>query len=99
VPPAWDNPNLGSDLPRSPERGRCASPSTPRRSSSSRRSCARKRAGLTQRALADRIEKPQSFVPKYERGERWLDVVEFVMVAKAIGNDPAALVKQLAERM
>lgn len=37
---------------------------------------ARKAAGLTQQGLADRLGKPQSFVAKFEAGERRLDVVE-----------------------
>jgi len=44
---------------------------------------ARKAAGLTQQALALRLKKPQSFVAKYEGGERRLDVVEFITVARA----------------
>ena len=39
---------------------------------------ARKRAGLTQEALASHLKKPQSFVAKYEGGERRLDVIEFL---------------------
>ena len=35
-------------------------------------------AGLTQHALALRLKKPQSFIAKYEGGQRRLDVVEFV---------------------
>ena len=46
---------------------------------------ARKAAGLTQRELADRLHKPQSFVAKYEGGERRIDVVEFLTVCQAIG--------------
>ncbi len=52
---------------------------------------ARKAAGLTQHALALRLKKPQSFVAKYEGGERRLDVVEFVAVARALGADPLKL--------
>src|ERR1700682_3446351 len=52
---------------------------------------ARKAAGLTQPALALRLKKPQSFVAKYEGGERWLDVVEFVAIARALGADPLIL--------
>lgn len=52
---------------------------------------ARKAAGLTQHALAHRLKKPQSFVAKYEGGERRLDVVEFVAIARAIGADPLKL--------
>ena len=43
----------------------------------------RKAAGLTQHALARRLKKPQSFVAKYEGGERRLDVVEFIAIARA----------------
>jgi ribosome-binding protein aMBF1 (putative translation factor) len=42
---------------------------------------ARRKAGLTQHQLAMRLEKPQSFVAKYEGGERRVDVVEFVTSA------------------
>jgi transcriptional regulator with XRE-family HTH domain len=56
---------------------------------------ARKRAGLTQDALALRLKRPQSFVAKYEGGERRLDVIEFVTVAKAIGADPVQLLQRL----
>jgi len=55
----------------------------------------RKAKGLTQTQVAERLEKPQSFVSKYERGERRLDVVEFLEVARAIGIDPFRLLKEL----
>ena len=53
----------------------------------------RKSAGLTQQALARRLARPQSFVAKYEGGERRLDVVEFVAVVRAIGGDPVRLLR------
>ena len=56
---------------------------------------ARKKAGLTQDALASRLKQPQSFVAKYEGGERRLDVIEFLTIAKAIGADPLRLIKRL----
>jgi DNA-binding transcriptional regulator YiaG len=56
---------------------------------------ARKSARLTQHELAKRLHKPQSFVAKYEGGERRIDVVEFVTVCQAIGADPAKLLKAL----
>ena len=56
---------------------------------------ARKAAGLTQRELADRLHKPQSFVAKYEGGERRLDVVEFIAIARALGADPVKLMATL----
>lgn len=52
---------------------------------------ARERQGLTQAELASRLGKPQSFVSKYESGERRLDVVEFVSVCDALGMEAAAL--------
>jgi transcriptional regulator with XRE-family HTH domain len=56
---------------------------------------ARKAAGLTQHALALRLKKPQSFVAKYEGGERRLDVVEFIAIARALGADPVKLMTTL----
>lgn len=56
---------------------------------------ARKEAGLTQAGLADRLDRPQSFVSKYERGERRLDIVEFLEVADALGIDAAKLIQEL----
>lgn len=56
---------------------------------------ARKAAGLTQQALALRLKKPQSFVAKYEGGERRLDVVEFISIARALGADPLKLMTNL----
>jgi transcriptional regulator with XRE-family HTH domain len=56
---------------------------------------ARKSAGLTQHALALRLKKPQSFVAKYEGGERRLDVVEFIVIARALGVDPLKLMATL----
>jgi transcriptional regulator with XRE-family HTH domain len=54
---------------------------------------ARKEAGLTQHALARRLKRPQSFVAKYEGGERRLDVIEFVAIVRAIGGDPVKLLR------
>lgn len=56
---------------------------------------ARTAADITQQELARRLGKPQSFVSKYERRERRLDVVEFVKIAKAIGIDPCRIVREI----
>lgn len=45
---------------------------------------ARKKTELTQEQLAKRLGRPQSFVAKYEGGERRLDVVELLEIAQAI---------------
>jgi transcriptional regulator with XRE-family HTH domain len=46
---------------------------------------ARKAKGLTQAELADALGKPQSFVAKYENGERRIDVIEFVDITAVLG--------------
>jgi transcriptional regulator with XRE-family HTH domain len=58
---------------------------------------ARKERGLTQVELAQRLNRPQSFVSKYERGERRLDLVEFLQVARALNIDAADFVKDLEQ--
>ena len=46
---------------------------------------ARQAAGLTQIELAARLHRPQSYVSKYESGERRLDVIELMEVADGTG--------------
>lgn len=46
---------------------------------------ARKRAGLTQQQLADKLKKPQSFVAKYEGLERRLDIAEYIAIGTLVG--------------
>ena len=60
---------------------------------------ARKKANLSQVELALRLKRPQSFVSKYERGERRLDVIEFRQVAVALGIDPIRLLRKLYEEI
>jgi transcriptional regulator with XRE-family HTH domain len=52
---------------------------------------ARQAAGLTQRDLATALSKPQSFVSKVERGERRLDVLEFLTLCRLLDLDPCSL--------
>ncbi|MEU9685365.1 helix-turn-helix domain-containing protein [Amycolatopsis japonica] len=52
-------------------------------------------AGLTQVQVAERLQEPQSFVSKYEAGERRLDVVELHHVAVALGSSVQIIVQQL----
>lgn len=60
---------------------------------------ARDRAGLTQQTLAARLGKPQSFIAKYEGGERRLDVIEFIDIARAIGADPVRMLRSLVRKI
>jgi transcriptional regulator with XRE-family HTH domain len=59
---------------------------------------AREKAGLTQQQLADRLGRPQSFVAKYEGGERRIDVIEFLSIARALEFDPARAVREMAAK-
>ncbi len=56
----------------------------------------RKEAGLTQEVVAERLNKPQSYVSKYENGERRIDVIEFMDIAKSIGFCPSDFLKTFA---
>jgi len=53
---------------------------------------ARKDAGLTQQRLATKLKKHQSFISKYEQGERRLDVIELTKIAEILGIDYKALI-------
>lgn len=44
-------------------------------------------AGITQRELALKLGKPQSFVSAYESGQRRVDILEFLTIVGAIGGD------------
>ncbi len=48
---------------------------------------ARERSGLTQAQVAEKLKKPQSYVSKYERGERRLDFSEFLEIAEILRID------------
>ncbi len=56
---------------------------------------ARQAAGLTQVELADKLHRPQSYISKYESGERRLDVIEFLEVADGIGVHAGNIVAAL----
>ncbi|RJE89476.1 helix-turn-helix domain-containing protein [Paracoccus onubensis] len=49
---------------------------------------ARPDAGQTRTELAERLKRPQSFIAKYENGERRIDVVELIEIVAAAGTDP-----------
>lgn len=58
---------------------------------------ARRAAKLTQQDIADHLGRPQSFVAKYENGERRLDVIEFLEVARLIGADPHKIIDAVGD--
>ena len=59
----------------------------------------RKSKGLTQQELANRLDRPQSYIAKVETGERRLDVVEFLEWASALGVPTHNMVDDLERKM
>lgn len=47
---------------------------------------------MTQVQIAEKLGRPQSFISKYERGERRLDFSEFVELADVLGIDIIAFI-------
>jgi transcriptional regulator with XRE-family HTH domain len=48
-------------------------------------------SGMRQQALAKKLRRPQSFVAKYEGGERRIDLVEFIAIVQALDADPVKI--------
>ena len=57
----------------------------------------RKEAGLTQAQVAARLGRPQSFVSKYESGERRLDLIELRAVAEALNSTLGRVVRRFEQ--
>lgn len=57
----------------------------------------RQDSGMTQAELAQKLNRPQSFVSKYETGERRIDVVELLEICDAVGFDARDLLAKLME--
>jgi len=55
----------------------------------------RKALGISQRELARRVGKHPSFINKIELLERRLDVLEFIVIAEALGQKPHLLMHDL----
>lgn len=47
----------------------------------------REEAGLRQSDVAEELDRPQSYVSKYERGEQRLDILELRDVLATLGTD------------
>jgi transcriptional regulator with XRE-family HTH domain len=56
-------------------------------------------AGLTQMGLAERIERDQTFVSKYESGQRRLDVLELREICQSIGLTLEEFVRSLEKAL
>lgn len=60
---------------------------------------ARQASGLTQAELAARVGKDQTFISIIERGQRRVDVLEFVALSAAMGQEPARLFAEVIKRL
>jgi transcriptional regulator with XRE-family HTH domain len=57
----------------------------------------RKRAGIRQVELAERLGVSQTWVARMESGGRRIDVIEFLVLAEIIGFNPAHVLRQLTK--
>ena len=54
---------------------------------------AREKAGISQRQLAKRLQVGQSFVAKYEKGIRGLEILQFLEICDALEVSSAAITR------
>ncbi len=55
-------------------------------------------AGITQAQLAQTLQRPQSFVSKYENAERRLDLIEFIDICSILKADPNEIISRLNKK-
>ena len=55
----------------------------------------REAAGLTQRQLTAKLRRSNSFVWKLEAGERQLNVLEFIEIARVLGVKASTLMEEI----
>jgi len=59
----------------------------------------RKKAGLTQRQLAEAVGREQNFIGRIETGQRRVDLVEWVTICRACGADPETEIARLVRKI
>lgn len=59
----------------------------------------RKRTGMTQRDLAAALGREQNYIARIEQGQRRVDLVEWVQIFRALGEDPEAGIAALVKRI
>ncbi|MCW2483707.1 helix-turn-helix transcriptional regulator, partial [Candidatus Symbiopectobacterium sp. NZEC135] len=53
---------------------------------------------ITQENLARALNRPQSFIAKVENGERRLDIVEFIHIARLLAVDPSSIIEKISKK-
>ena len=56
---------------------------------------ARKQKGIRQAELARRVGKTQTFVARFEAGQRRIDAIELLALCEIIGIDPVKVVRKV----
>ena len=58
---------------------------------------ARRAAGLSQRQLTEKLKRSNSFVWKFEAGERQINALEFIEIARVLGSKASTLLSEIDE--
>jgi transcriptional regulator with XRE-family HTH domain len=58
----------------------------------------RTKAGVTQRELARRLDRAHSYVSRVEKGDRRLDVPEFIQWCEVLSMDPVEVIRRIVRR-
>ncbi len=59
---------------------------------------ARHSAGFTQRKLAGKLGRAHSYVSRIEKGDRRLDLPEFIQWCEVLGADPVDVLRKIMRR-
>ena len=59
----------------------------------------REKAGLTQRQMGERLNKPQSYIHNCETANRRVDITEFILWAKACEINPKTAFSRLLKEL
>ena len=60
---------------------------------------ARQNAGMSQRALAQRLGKSQSHINMIEQRQRRVELREFYLICRSLDADPVAIFEQIARAL
>jgi transcriptional regulator with XRE-family HTH domain len=58
----------------------------------------RTKAGVTQRELARRLDRAHNYVSRIEKGDRRLDVPEFIQWCEVLSADPVEVMRRIVRR-